>query len=266
MLQPVVSTLPSLSSKPMHSSLSAPLASARVLKVCPPPHVRSQSCQADQSPMTQVCGASEARRPQPAVCANSASQALPPLRGGVSITRRRIFCSPVMHGVHSSQDPITQSMASAFSQACSPQPRFSESGVVQGLPPFAARVMMVRSLVCWPPPHVSEQPLHSIHTDTAQSTGWLQPLPQTSVSASTPSQSWPPCSGGVSTVRERSRWQSTFSPHSLHPLHWARTQSCGTTSVALLLQVLTSHSLLSFRGPSHGFPPQRLGCAILRVL
>ena len=96
----------------------------------------------------------------------------------------------------------------------------------QGWPPLEDGVTTVRMRVRVPPPQLTEQGLHSLHSMTTQSTGQGGVL-QDSVSVSA-GQELPPLEDGVTTVRMRVRMPSPqLTEQGLHSLHSLTTQSTG---------------------------------------
>mmetsp|Transcript_77965 Transcript_77965/g.200721 ORF Transcript_77965/g.200721 Transcript_77965/m.200721 type:complete len:422 (+) Transcript_77965:334-1599(+) len=139
----------------------AGMTTLRCLMVCPPSHVLSHRVHPLHSAIWQSTGSSEMSL-QAVVSASGSLQASPAPSAGETMMRRRIFCCPLMHDVHSDQSPSMQLALSTAVHGSSPHPRFSCTAPSHGRPPFSALVTMVRRRVCWPPPHFFVHWLHSI--------------------------------------------------------------------------------------------------------
>lgn len=166
--------------------------------------------------------------------------------------------------VHSCMSPVTCTAALLFTtsnvgmQSVPLQEPSSESGPIQGRPPYAAAGAPWRFRMLRPWPH------GLLHSDQApqepqrQSTGQSS-FAQASTSRRSPLHSAPPCASGTVAFRRRSAMPPPqVFEHALQfpqGLHW---QSTGHGS--------TLHGLWSIAPPTHSRPPARATWVVTRFL
>mmetsp|Transcript_101632 Transcript_101632/g.322814 ORF Transcript_101632/g.322814 Transcript_101632/m.322814 type:complete len:325 (-) Transcript_101632:143-1117(-) len=109
-----------------------------------------------------------------------------------------------------------------------------------------------------PPPHVTEHAGHAVHSPHWQSTThscWMQGPCSTPI----PSQSFPPYFASRAFPRLRACVPLPHAAlHAPQDFHSSHLQSMGQESVL--------HSMVSFKGPAHAFPPPTASDLIRRVL